>query len=86
MIRRLKQDVINNLPAKQREMKYVSVDSHYEPQLQLLEKQSQSLERVLGNTSGDITAIQQARVEARMILNQRYQITGKSYTWSYPLV
>jgi hypothetical protein len=78
MIRRLKADVINNLPNKLRELRYVSVDPAYEREMKELEKRDDSLSRSINNPSVDINTIQQMRIEQRTLLNARYQITGMS--------
>ncbi len=76
MIRRLKADVLDNLPSKLRELKYVEVNSQYEPELRELDKQSAILEKEIKNPHLDIGAIQKRVMEQRMVLNRKYEVTG----------
>jgi hypothetical protein len=79
MVRRLKKDVIEDLPDKIRESRYVEADSKYALELQRLKKSSELLDTKLRE---DLSLTDEQKVkmknEQQQILLQYWQMTGLS--------
>lgn len=78
MIRRLKVDVVQNLPDKKREVRYVKPDMKYLPEIQEKQKQSKVVEQAMKDSRLDHSALMQLESDKRVLLTAQYSLTGQS--------
>lgn len=78
MIRRLKSEVVNNMPEKNREVRYVKPDDFYINELKVKQQQASVVDAALKNPHCDSNILQKLRNEQQSLLNDQYSITGRS--------
>ena len=78
MIRRLKADVVRNLPVKSRIVRYVTPDPTQLEELKLKQKESRILETALRDPSISTAVSKQLKTQQQVLLNMQYMITGLS--------
>eukprot|EP01038_Epipyxis_sp_PR26KG_P009322 gene9322-12559_t len=77
MIRRLKADVIQGIPEKSRELKYVDPDPKYLPEVERIRKRDAELTNKLKSLGSDKNDEALAiNLEKRTLLNMSYQVAG----------
>ena len=78
MIRRTKADVIDCIPDKVREIRYVEPDQHLLPELRRIQKRSDEVKAAMRDPRKGETELQELRNEDQQLLNNLYKVTGLS--------
>eukprot|EP01041_Mallomonas_annulata_P007973 gene7973-16320_t len=78
MIRRLKSDVVKNLPTKKREVRYIAADPVLLEELQKKQKEAKVIDAALRDPHNDAAACKHFKAQQQVLLNAQYCITGMS--------
>lgn len=78
MIRRLKSEVINNLPEKRREVRKVQPDSIYLQQMKDIRSEMDTLQRAAKDPANSTEAAEILNMQSRTLMNRYCRLTGMS--------
>ena len=78
MIRRLKSEVIRDLPGKSREVRRVQPDAQYLSQLKELKAEMEAVKKAANDPSNSTEAAEMLNQQARTLMNRLCRVTGMS--------